>query len=149
MKPLVLVVDDNEHNREYARQALAARWDVRGAADGEAALRAVTERRPDLVLLDLSMPRLDGWEVLRRLRRDPATARLLVVGCTAHAMAGDRERVLSGGFDAYLAKPYRADEVVGCVEALLGPGAGEAAPEADGWGEPGWRLEPGAWGEEV
>lgn len=148
MRALVLVVDDNEHNREYARQALAARWEVRAAADGEAALRAVGERRPDLVLLDLSMPRIDGWEVLRRLRGDPATATILVVGCTAHAMAGDRERVLAGGFDGYLAKPYRAEDVVGCVEALLGPGDDDATREAEGWGDPGWRLDPGAWDDE-
>jgi CheY-like chemotaxis protein len=138
----VLVVDDNEHNREYARQVLASCWRVRTAADGEAALAAVAVASPDLVLLDLSMPRMDGWEVLRRLRQADATRAIPVVGCTAHAMAGDRERVLAAGFDSYLAKPYRADELVSCVEAFLG--APEAHPD-EGWGDDDWTLDEGAW----
>ena len=141
MRRTVLIVDDNEHNREYARQVLEVGFDVRVAIDGAAALASIAEATPDLVVLDLSMPHLDGWEVLRRLRAGEAGdlgARLQVVACTAHAMAGDRERILAHGFDAYLPKPYRPDELAACVEAFLG--GGEAA-EDDGWGGDGWSLD--------
>lgn len=116
----VLIADDNEHNREYARQVLSDAWDVVVAADGEAVLDLVRVERPDLVLLDLSMPGLNGWEVARRLKGDASTAPIPLVACTAHAMAGDRERALATGFDGYLAKPYRPGELTACVESFLG-----------------------------
>lgn len=125
----VLIADDNEHNREYARQVLVDAWDVTVAGDGEAVLELVRAARPDLVLLDLSMPGLSGWEVARRLKGDPSTATIPLVACTAHAMAGDRERALATGFDGYLAKPYRPAELMACVESFLGPPADPRAAE--------------------
>ena len=123
----VLVADDNEHNRELARQCLADGFIVIEARDGETALEAARRDKPDLVLLDLSMPRMNGWDVARALKADPETRRISLVACTAHAMSGDRERALAVGFDGYIAKPYRPRELVGCVEDFLGkgePGAG-------------------------
>ncbi len=130
-RPRVLIADDNEHNREYARQVLADAWSVDVAGDGQAVLDLVLRRRPDLVLLDLSMPVLNGWEVAHRLKADPATRTIPLVACTAHAMAGDRERALATGFDGYLAKPYRPPELMACVESFLGP-PGELQP-GDEW----------------
>ena len=118
----VLVADDNDGNRELARQVLVDGFDVLLAPDGVAALEQVRRERPDLVLLDLSMPRMNGWDVARALKADPATREISLVACTAHAMSGDRERALAVGFDGYLAKPYRPRELVSCVEDFLGPG---------------------------
>jgi CheY-like chemotaxis protein len=154
VEQLVLVVDDNAHNREYARQVLSEHWEILLAGGGREALRSVAARSPSLVLLDLSMPHMTGWDVLRELRGQPATADIPVIACTAHAMAGDRERALQAGFNAYLAKPVRPAELVAAVEGFLGPaasapqGAGSraAGDEADdGWGGDDWSLDEDAW----
>ncbi len=132
----VLIVDDNEHNRELARQVLSGRWRVLLAGDGVAALEIVRRDRPELVLLDLSMPKLNGWDVARQIKGDPATKGTALVACTAHAMSGDRERALAVGFDGYLAKPYRLRELIACVEDFLGPdddANGPAGSEDDEW----------------
>ena len=130
----VLIADDNEHNRDLARQVLIEGFDVTLAADGGEALALARASRHDLILLDLSMPVLDGWDVSRALKADPATASIPLVACTAHAMSGDRERALAVGFDGYLAKPYRPRELVAFVEDFLGPGAKAASdPAADPW----------------
>lgn len=141
----VLIADDNEHNRDYAYQVLTEGYDVELAGDGREALAQVRRRAPDLVLLDLSMPRMNGWDVARALKADPATARIPLVACTAHAMAGDRERALAVGFDGYLAKPYRPKELRAFVEDFLGPGV-EADGSGDAWALPGPEapLEEGA-----
>ncbi|MCO5165549.1 MAG: response regulator [Planctomycetes bacterium] len=110
-------------------------WAVLVAGEGQEALELARRERPDLVLLDLSMPVLNGWEVARQLKSDPATAGIPLVACTAHAMAGDRERALATGFDGYLAKPYRPHELVACVESFLGP----AAPA--GGGDDEWAVD--------
>jgi CheY-like chemotaxis protein len=140
------VVDDNEHNREYARQVLVSRWAVDVAPDGEAALELVARGSPDLLVLDLSMPRVDGWQVLKRLRSNPATQQIPTVACSAHAMPGDRERALAAGFDGYVTKPYRPEELRACVEGFLGPG--EPAGDDDGWGGDDWNLTEDEWLEE-
>ncbi|MBX3472189.1 MAG: response regulator [Planctomycetes bacterium] len=142
----VLIADDNEHNREYARQVLTDCWAVSTAADGLEALALVTRERPDLVLLDLSMPGLNGWEVARRLKADPATAAIPLVACTAHAMSGDRERALATGFDGYLAKPYRPHDLIACVESFLGPAAPADGP-GDEWNVDESRLHDSREGE--
>lgn len=93
MKTLLLV-EDNELNRDMLRRRLERRgYAVREAADGRAALAAARAPEVDLVLLDMSLPELDGWEVARRLSADPETASLPVIALTAHAMAGDREKI--------------------------------------------------------
>jgi len=128
----VLVADDNDHNRELARQCLADGYTVLLAKDGAITLEVARREKPDLVLLDLSMPRMSGWDVVRALKADPETAKIALVACTAHAMAGDRERALAVGFDGYLAKPYRVRELLGCVEDFLGEGEAESG-SSDDW----------------
>ena len=128
----VLVADDNDHNRELARQCLADGFTVLLARDGSSALELARSGRPDLVLLDLSMPRMNGFDVARALKADPETARISLVACTAHAMAGDRERALAVGFDGYLAKPYRPRELVSFVEDFLGKGVPDQG-SSDDW----------------
>ncbi|MBL4850091.1 MAG: response regulator [Planctomycetes bacterium] len=141
----VLVVDDNDSNLEYARQVLVSRWDVTVAAGGAEALEALAAGAPDLLLLDLSMPGVDGWEVLNSVRSNPATKALTVVACSAHAMAGDKERALAAGFDAYLAKPFRSAELVEMVSHFLGITAPSEDHDA-GWGGEDWSLEGGGGG---
>lgn len=142
----ILVVDDNEHNREYARQVLAEQFEVEVAEDGVEALALIEAAPPDLVLLDLSMPRLDGWGVIRALRDDPTHAGLPIVACSAHAMRGDQERALAAGFDAYLTKPYRPNDLVQCLAPYVGAGATTTVD--DGWGGEGWSLNESDWESE-
>lgn len=145
----ILVVDDNGSNREYARQVLISHWEVEQAAGGPEALEALAKSVPDLLLLDLSMPVIDGWEVLRNVRAKPETRDLPVVACSAHAMRGDKERALAAGFDAYLTKPYRPTELVNMVEEFLGAPSVTASSEDDGWGGDDWSLGDEDWGEEA
>ena len=104
-KPAIAVVEDNDDNRLLLRAVFDGRYELSEHANGPNALSAFAERRPDLVLLDLSLPGMDGFEILRRIRAEPRLGDLPVIALTAHAMAGDRERVLAAGFDDYVAKP--------------------------------------------
>jgi CheY-like chemotaxis protein len=118
------VVEDNADNRLLVQALLADRYDVVEFADGPSALAALRAAPPGLILLDFSLPEMDGGEVLRRLRGEPALAGVPVVVLTAHAMAGDRERFLGMGFDGYLTKPI-VDETLlyAAIDRLLpGPG---------------------------
>jgi CheY-like chemotaxis protein len=117
----VLIVDDNAVSRELLRHILKGACDeILEASEGREALNKVVEAQPDLVLLDLEMPRLDGYAVLRRLRQDARLASTRVVAVTARAMQGDREQALAAGFDGYITKPINAVEVRRCVEQLPG-----------------------------
>jgi CheY-like chemotaxis protein len=112
----ILIADDNAVSRELLRHILKGACDeIMEASEGWEALQKVAEARPDLVLLDLEMPRLDGYAVLRRLREDPRLAGTRVVAVTARAMQGDREQALAAGFDGYITKPINAVEVRRCV----------------------------------
>lgn len=118
--PRVLVVDDNASNLELARFVLErAGLRVELAGDGESGLAAAAAFDPDLVLLDIQMPRLDGLAVARALRQPGQVRRPLIVAFTAYAMAGDRERLLAAGCDAYLAKPIDVASFAQAVRALL------------------------------
>lgn len=101
----IAVVEDNEDNRLVVRALLEDDYQIEEFETGDDALVAFEVAQPDLVLLDISLPGMDGREVLRRLRADPKTSKLPVIALTAHAMAGDRERFLADGFDEYLTKP--------------------------------------------
>jgi len=121
MKRRVAVVEDNEDNRLLVRAILGETCEVVEYPDGPAALEGLRSAPADVVLLDISLPGMDGVEVLREIRRDPALRGLRVVALTAHAMNGDRGRYLEQGFDDYVSKPIVDEEVllaaVGC-----GPG---------------------------
>jgi len=106
MSGKILVADDNPASRELIREVLEmSGYDVMEAADGEAAVARALEDPPDLALVDIQMPRLDGYGVLRALRADPRFCYLRVVALTAFAMQGDREQGLDAGFDGYITKP--------------------------------------------
>jgi two-component system cell cycle response regulator DivK len=116
----VLIVEDNPQNLKLARLVLSkAGFEVLEATDGEQGVRLAREQRPDLVLMDIQMPGLDGLSAIALLRRDPATAPLKIVVLSALAMKGDRERILGAGCDAYLAKPFDYKELVATVSGLL------------------------------
>ena len=123
-RPLVAVVEDNADNRLLVEALLADRYDVIEFADGAAALAGLPTRHPDIILLDFSLPGMDGEEVLRRLRADAGLARIPVIVLTAHAMTGDRERFLAMGFDGYVTKPI-VDETLlyGAIDRLLPGGS--------------------------
>lgn len=119
MPPKILIVDDYEDNRELLRLMLeVAGYEVSEAGDGRAGLRLALDEAPDLVLVDLSMPDLDGWQVLDELRADESTRHIPCAAVTAFA-DGERDRALKKGFDAYLSKPFRRTELLETVERLL------------------------------
>lgn len=115
MRKKIAVVEDNADNRLLLQVILDGEYEIQEYEDGPTALTGLRENAPDLVLLDISLPGMDGVEVLRELRADAELGRLPVVALTAHAMAGDRERYLALGFDAYLSKPILDDELLLCT----------------------------------
>jgi len=120
----ILVVDDHALNQKLLRVTLTrAGYDVATAGDAAEAQRAIAELRPRLVLMDVQLPGIDGLEMTRRLKADPATRDLVVIAVTAHAMAGDAERALAAGCDAYIAKPIDPAAVLALVARHLGHGA--------------------------
>jgi len=116
----VLVAEDNAVNRELLRELLEARgYTVLEACDGQEALRMIEQTHPDILLLDIGMPVLDGFAVVRKIRENPGIATLPVLAVTAYAMQGDRENVLNSGFDGYLSKPIDARALADELERLL------------------------------
>ena len=122
----ILLVEDNEMNRDMLSRRLAAPR-LRGRDRGRRRARACDmagAEAPDLILMDMSLPVLDGWEATRRLKAAPGHARDPVIALTAHAMAGDREKALAAGCDDYDTKPVDLERLLGKIEALLGAEAG-------------------------
>ena len=117
----VLVADDNPVSRELIREILENDdYELIEAADGREALEKLRENRPDLALLDIQMPVMDGNAVIREIRTDPELSRLPVVALTAYAMQGDRERALALGFNSYITKPIDIPAFRAAVADLLG-----------------------------
>jgi CheY-like chemotaxis protein len=117
----LLLVEDNEMNRDMLSRRLARRgYQVVIAEDGEAGIRLAASEAPALILMDLSLPGLDGWEAVRRIKADAATRGIPVIALTAHAMAGDRERALDAGCDDFDTKPVELERLLGKIAALLG-----------------------------
>ena len=116
MKPVIAVVEDNPDNRLLVDAILGDRYALVEYETGIDALAGLRRSVPDLVLLDISLPGMDGTEVAREIRNDPALRHLPVIALTAHAMAGDRERYLAGGFNDYVSKPIIDEQVL--VEAI-------------------------------
>jgi CheY-like chemotaxis protein len=118
--PTILLVEDNPHNRKIFSGMLAhAGFTVIEAADGTEALAKAESEHPDLILMDLSIPGVDGWEVTRRLKASDAWRKVPIIALTAHAMRGDEERALQAGCDGYLAKPISPKKVVEEVKRYL------------------------------
>lgn len=111
MKKIALI-EDNADNRLLARAILEDFYEVVEYEGGVEALSGMSASPPDVILLDISLPELDGREVLRRLRAEPKLQHLPVIALTAHAMAGDRERLLAAGFDAYVTKPIVDEQIL-------------------------------------
>ncbi len=120
MHASILIADDYDDNRELLRLMLQSDgYRIREARDGRECLAAVRAELPDVALIDLSMPVLDGWSVLRELRADARTRSLPCVAVTAFASDQDRRRALDVGFDAYISKPFRAKDLLELVQRLL------------------------------
>ena len=116
----VLIAEDNAVNRELLRELLEMRgYTVVEACNGDEALHMIEQARPDILLLDLGMPVLDGPAVVRRIRENPRLAKLPVLAVTAYAMQGDREKIVSSGFDGYLSKPINSSLLMQELERLL------------------------------
>jgi len=117
----VLIAEDNPVNRELLREILENRgYSVTEAGDGQDALTLVHEIQPDILLLDIGMPVLDGYAVAKKLRENPKTAALPILAITAYAMQGDREKILQSGFDGYLSKPIDASALAEEMQRVLG-----------------------------
>lgn len=112
MKQTICLVEDNADNRLLVHAILDDLYDVIEYCDGASALEGLKIIHPDVLLLDISLPEMDGTEVLARLRQDPETRALPVIALTAHAMAGDRARFLDAGFDEYVSKPIADEELL-------------------------------------
>jgi two-component system cell cycle response regulator DivK len=120
VQPLILVVEDYPDAREmYAEYLRFSGFRVAEARNGEEALARARQEVPDVVLMDLALPLMDGWEATRRLKSDPRTARTLVVALTGHALAGHAEGARRAGCDAFVTKPCLPDELVEVIHKLL------------------------------
>ena len=121
----ILLVEDNEMNRDMLSRRLIKRgYEVAFALDGQQGLDQARQTHPDLVLMDMSLPVKDGWIATAELKSDPVTRLIPVIGLSAHAMAGDRDRAMQSGCDDYDTKPVEIDRLLGKIEALLGKNAG-------------------------
>ncbi len=117
----ILIVDDNPVNLKLVRVLLTSQgYDVRTAGDAEEALTELREFKPRLILMDIQLPGMDGLELTRRLKADPAMRGVIIVGLTAYAMKGDEEKVLAAGCDSYIAKPIDTRRFPAQVAELLG-----------------------------
>lgn len=117
----ILLVEDNEMNRDMLSRRLSRRgFNVLRAENGQAGVELTASQRPDLVLMDMSLPVIDGWEATRRIKADPSTSTIPVIALTAHAMASDREMALQAGCDDYDSKPVDLARLIGKIEQLLG-----------------------------
>ena len=116
----ILIVEDNEMNRDMLSRRLIRRgYQIVMAVDGAEGIAAANSENPDLILMDMSLPVVDGWEATRRLKAEPLTRAIPIIGLTAHAMTGDREKVIEAGCDDYDTKPIELPRLLQKIEALL------------------------------
>lgn len=117
----ILLVEDNEMNRDMlSRRLLRRGYELVFAMDGQEAVDKARSEAPSLILMDMGLPVIDGWEATRRIKADPATAAIPVIALTAHAMAADRDKCLAAGCDDFDTKPVDIARLVGKIEALAG-----------------------------
>jgi CheY-like chemotaxis protein len=118
--PKILMIEDNEQNRDaLARRLQRHGYDVITAVDGQQGVAMAQAEEPDLILMDLNLPDIDGWEATRILKEAPETHAIPIMAMTAHAIAGDQERALQAGCDDYHAKPVEFQRLLSQIEALL------------------------------
>ena len=123
--PRILLVEDNEMNRDMlSRRLVRNGYEVFLAMDGQQGADMALSEQPDLILMDMSLPVIDGWEATRRIKANDATRRIPVIALTAHAMAGDREKAMEAGCEDYDTKPVEMSRLLGKIAALLKPIAG-------------------------
>lgn len=116
----ILLVEDNEMNRDMlSRRLIRKGYEVITAADGVSGIETATRELPDIIIMDMSLPVLDGWEATRRLKAEAATRSIPVVALTAHAMASDKEEAIAAGCDDYDTKPIDLSRLLGKIEVLL------------------------------
>jgi len=121
----VLLVEDNEMNRDMLSRRLIRRgFEVAFAVNGKEGVDLARSEKPDIILMDMSLPVMDGWEATRCVKSDDATRTIPVIGLTAHAMSGDREKAMAAGCDDYDTKPVELDRLIGKMERLLGAAKG-------------------------
>ena len=124
MSKRILVVEDQEDNRQILRDLLAsADLDVVEAWDGEAALTVAASQRPDLILMDIQLPGIDGYEATRRIKADPALRAIPIIAVTSYALSGDEDKARDAGCDAYVAKPYSPRQLLKKIRDFLPPTA--------------------------
>jgi two-component system, cell cycle response regulator DivK len=122
MKPKILIIEDNDQNRYLATFLLETHgYEVIPALDGPAGIELAAKIRPSLILLDIQLPRMDGYAVARELRRNPALSSTPIVAVTSYAMMGDREKTLEAGCDGYIEKPIDPESFVDDVQRHLKP----------------------------
>jgi CheY-like chemotaxis protein len=123
--PKILLIEDNEMNRDMLSRRLTRNgYEVSIAVDGQQGADMALSERPDLILMDMSLPVIDGWEATRRIKANDATRRIPVIALTAHAMAGDREKAMEVGCEDYDTKPVEISRLLGKIAALLKATAG-------------------------
>jgi len=118
--PKILLVEDNEMNRDMLSRRLSKRgYEIVLAMDGEEGIAKARSERPDLILMDMSLPIKDGWEATAELKSDVVMQKIPVIGLSAHAMSGDRDRAMQAGCDDYDTKPVELDRLLAKIEALV------------------------------
>jgi two-component system cell cycle response regulator DivK len=118
--PKILLVEDNEMNRDMlSRRLIRKGYEVVMAVDGEQGVQMAQSTLPDLILMDMSLPILDGWDATRRIKAEPVTQKIPVIALTAHAMAGDKEKAMEAGCDDYDTKPVELPRLLEKIETLL------------------------------
>ena len=119
--PKILLVEDNEMNRDMlSRRLTRKQYEVLVAVDGGEGVEMARSEAPDLILMDMSLPLMDGWEATRLLKASPETGSIPIIALTAHAMSGDREKAMEAGCDDYDIKPVELPRLLAKMEALLG-----------------------------
>ena len=121
----ILLVEDNEMNRDMlSRRLVRSGYEVIMAEDGARGVAMATSDRPDLILMDMSLPVIDGWEATRRIKATPELRKIPIIALTAHAMVTDRDKALEAGCDDYDTKPIELQRLLGKMETLLAPAGG-------------------------
>jgi two-component system cell cycle response regulator DivK len=121
--PKILLVEDNEMNRDMLSRRLTKRgYQIAIALDGEQGVELARSELPDLILMDMSLPLKDGWQATAEIKADPATSGIPVIGLSAHAMSGDRDKAMQAGCDDYDTKPVELDRLLSKIETLLADG---------------------------